>query len=333
MRSVVKSVVLFVLGLVSGLLLVWAFVYFQPFDPINPLAQFQDPVEPPLAKYSFPSLREYQPQSGTIELDGVINQEDAYTAYLFHFGSEGKKVSGQLNKPKIEGRLPVVVMLRGYVNREIYQTGVGTRNAAAVFAANGFVTIAPDFLGYGQSDPEDFDSFAARVERPVTVLNLLEEVKKLDYINPEQIFIWGHSNGGQIGLSVLQITGANYPTTLWAPVTKPFPYSILYYTDTYSDYGKAMRHSLAVFEEIYDVDEFSIRTYLDWIQAPIQLHQGGRDDAVPQSWSDEFAALLRQTKGQDYQLNYYVYPSADHNLRPDWNTVVARDLEFFRKYL
>lgn len=319
----------FIIGTVTTLILLFVQSYYFGSSLENPLVSLSAQPEPPLLKYSFDRLAEYQPTASPVHLEGVITQEDEFTAYLFKFQTLGNTVSGQLNLPKEEGRLPVVIMLRGYVNRDIYQTGIGTRNAAAVFARNGYVTVAPDFLGYGESDPEDTDAFAARLRRPVTVLDLIASVKELDFVDPQRLFIWGHSNGGQIALSVLQVSQTEYPTTLWAPVTKPFPYSILYFTDTYSDRGRAMRRSLATFEEIYDVEDFSIDGYLDRIRAPLQLHQGGRDTAVPQSWSDDFVEQLEQVLADQLELNYYVYPGADHNMRPDWNTVVARDLEFF----
>jgi len=328
-----KSWFVAVISSVATATLILGAIFIPPYlsdSYTTPLGNFDKLKEFPLEKYSFKRLAEYVPTVSSIILEGVITQEDDYTSYLFSYTSQEKKVSGQLNKPKDEGVYPAIIMLRGFVDPSLYQTGVGTRNAAAVFAENGYVTVAPDFLGYGESDPPDNDSFAARVQRPVTVLDLIASVKELDYVDPSKIFIWGHSNGGQIALSVLEITGAEYPTTLWAPVTKPFPYSILYYTDEYDDYGKGLRKALATFEAIYDVDNYSIYSYTDEIKAPLQFHQGSFDEAVPLEWTSEFVDILKES---EKDVSYYVYPGADHNLRPDWNTVVQRDLTFFNSFL
>ena len=169
-----------------------------------------------------------------------------------------------------------------------------------------------------------------RLVRPATVLQLLFSLASFPYVDPNHIEIWAHSNGGQIALSILEITGTPYPTTLWAPVTKPFPYSILYYTDELDDHGKYLRKKIAEFEEVYDAEKFSITNYYDWITAPIQIHQGTADDAVPREWSDEFVKTM---KDKDRDVDYFVYPSTDHNMKPSWNSVVARDLEFFQKFL
>lgn len=315
-------------------IVVLAIVFIPPYvtnNYISPVGRLDPISENPLDKFTFEQLSQYQPQASPIELEGVITQEDDYTAYLFNYTSQEKKVTGQLNKPKETGRLPIVILLRGFVDPDMYQTGIGTRNAASVFARNGYVTVAPDFLGYGGSDDPDNDSFAARVQRPITVLDLIESVKELEYVDPNKIYIWGHSNGGQIALSILEITQAEYPTTLWAPVTKPFPYSILYYTDEYDDYGKGLRKALATFETFYDANDYSIVTYVDRLKAPLQIHQGGADDAVPLEWSDEFVELVEE-KNPELPIEYYSYPTADHNLRPDWNTVINRDLEFFGQF-
>ena len=50
------------------------------------------------------------------------------------------------------------------------------------------------------------------------------------------------------------------------------------------------------------------------------------DLAVPKIWSDQLVEKLLEL---DKTVKYYVYPGADHNLRPGWDQVVARDDLFF----
>ena len=111
-------------------------------------------------------------------------------------------------------------------------------------------------------------------------------------------------------------------------MSKFFPYSVLYYTEDSIDGGKLIRRELAKFEEIYDVEKYSLTNYLDRITAPILVQQGEADDAVPISWSDK---LIKKLKDLDKQVTYYTYPSTDHNMRPSWDQVVQEDLVFFRK--
>lgn len=293
------------------------------------------PVPTPLAVYEIENLAKAHVPAGEIEIKEVISKEDSYTSYLFehkfspNFNTDViKTVTGQINIPNGNGNYPIVFMMRGYADQKIYETGMGTRPSAAKYAEAGFITVAPDFLGYAGSSEEAGNIYEARFQTYTTVLSLLKAVPTIKQWNKKDLFFWAHSNGGQIALTTLAVAGLEIPTTLWAPVTAPFPYSVLYYTDESADGGKYIRRELAAFEELYDVDKFSFTNYLERIRAPLQVHQGGADDAIPVSWSNSFVAKMRNL---GLEVKYFVYPSADHNMRPDWDTVVARDIDFFRE--
>ena len=190
-------------------------------------------------------------------------------------------------------------MIRGYVDQKLYTPGVGTKNAAKFFAEHGYATIALDFLGYGGSDSEAANIFESRFQTYTTTLSLLSTIKSQSFASAfnnkwdgKNLFMWAHSNGGQIALTVLAVTGAEIPTVLWAPVTKPFPYSVLYYTDDSVDGGKLIRHELAKFESDYDIDKYSFTNYLDNDKCPYQFSQGTLDDAVPLDWTRGFVKKL-----------------------------------------
>jgi len=127
-------------------------------------------------------------------------------------------------------------------------------------------------------------------------------------------------------LITLEITGGNYPTVLWAPVSKPFPYSVLYYTDESEDRGKLIRSELSKFERLYDVEKYSLTNYLDMINAPLQIHQGTNDDAVPVSWSN---TLTSDLKSLNKRVEYIKHTEADHNMNPDWNNTAEQSLKYF----
>ncbi len=288
-------------------------------------------LEKPFDKYTIENLSK-RSFSSQITLDEAVATTSAYTVYKFHFDSDHKNITGLAHIPN-DCPCPVIVQFRGYVDVENYQPGVGTRKSAEVFATNGFISLAPDFLGYGGSDNPSVNVFEARFETYITALNLLAGVGSLPQVDANRIGIWGHSNGGQIALTVLEVLGdkrQRYPTVLWAPVSKPFPYSILFYTDEADDRGKALRKELAKFEQDYDVFQYDLTRYLDNIAAPIQLHQGTADDAVPLKWSQDLVKLL---KDLDKDITYYEYSGADHNLSGSWNQVVQRNIDFFRQQL
>lgn len=324
MNKITKSLVI-ILVIVSSFSLGWALKdYFETRAEPTILKTIRKPLE----KYSIENLSNTNIQEGKLNVLGNSLFEFEFSPDLS--GKRLKKTTGQINIPEDSGKFPIILMLRGYVDQEIYKTGVGTSRAAGVFQENGYITIAPDFLGYAGSDPQSTDIMEARFQTYVTVLSLLKSLDQIEKWDQENVLIWGHSNGGQIALTILEITGKNYPTTLWAPVSKPFPYSILYYTDESEDRGKYLRSEIAKFEKLYNAEDYSIDNYFDLIKASIELHQGTFDDAVPVEWSDELSSIL---ENNGVEIDYFKYQGADHNLQPSWNTVVLRNLSFFEDNL
>lgn len=338
--------VLFAFLILGGCLVgfgVYSLGVFQHSKYLSPVAE-EKVVEKPLMVYQYTSLKNASLNPSSITIGEIIKDDPQYTSQKFYYTVQypkdkpALKVSGLLNIPHREGTLPVIVMLRGYVDREKYSPGVGTQRVGEELAKSGYITLAPDFLGYGESDMPSGGAIEERFQTYIAALTLLNSVASLNSVltnnieaDIEKVGVWGHSNGGQIALSVLEITGKSYPTVLWAPVSKPFPYSILYYTDEFEDEGKALRKVVAEFEHDYDSEKYSLTNYLDWISAPIQLHQGGADDAVPQKWSD---LLVEELENHGIDVEYFTYPGADHNLAQGaWNSAVLRSIEFYRKHL
>lgn len=321
--------------LIFFFLITAGFVYSQTVSDkknlpvVSPLSD--KPKEPgPLEKYAFENLQKRLFIGSQIELGKVLEKNEKYTGYIFFYQSNGKKISGQLNLPKGEGKFPVVVMLRGYVDDKIYTTGMGTKKPAAFLAENGFITLAPDFLGFGYSDTTYPDILEDRFYRPVAVLDLFASVKNLNQADADKIFLWGHSNGGQIAISVLEISQKMIPTVLWAPVTKGFPESVTTYMGELDDLGLKVKQRLDLFVKDYNPQKFSVSTYLADIKAPIQVHQGTGDEYIEVGWTENFVQRL---KNLGKQVTYFTYQGDNHNLSINWDQVTARDLEFFKKNL
>ena len=342
MNNVTKLLFL-IIGIVLGTVITT--VYFDFFvsntikSPVGILFQQKDTS---LEKYTFPNLQKRIITHNEISLGKEVENTAEYHSYIYYFMSDGKKVSGLMNIPSKPGTYPIIILFRGFVDKSIYKPGVGSSRVGQVLAKNGYITLAPDYLGFGESDMPSDKSIEERFQTYTTALDLLSSVKSLNSglqkgnisdikADVEKIGIWGHSNGGHIALATLTITGVKIPTVLWAPVSKPFPYSILFFTDEFDDGGKALRKVVADFESSYDTNPFTYTNYLDWIKAPIQLHQGALDDAVPIRWSN---TLYKQLKDKNIDVEYYTYLNADHNLAPDgWNIAVDRMLEFYKNKL
>lgn len=293
-----------------------------------------------LDKYAIPALKASVIEAGTLSLDEFESAENYQRAgFTFEFKpditGENKISTGEVRVPKETGKYPIIIMLRGYVDQSIYETGVGTRNGSIYFSQNGYITLAPDFLGYGGSDTQVGDIFEARFQTYTLTLALIETVNKeqlpktiLDNWDGK-VFIWAHSNGGQIALTSLEVVDQQIPTVLWAPVSKPFPYSVLYYTDESEDQGRYIRKQLAKFEQRYNANLYSLENYLAEITSPILLQQGTADDAVPLAWT---TGLYNRLTSLDKQVEIKTYPNADHNMRPEWDSAISDALLFFNKY-
>lgn len=313
----------------------------------NPISQIKPT---PLLKYAIENLSQQNFKPSEIIIGKALKDNPKFTSYEFSmqfspdFSANLKTTSGVINIPKSlpagrqgSGTFPVIVMYRGYVDQTQYTIGEGTQPAATVFAENGYITIAPDFLGYADSDKETSDVFESRFQTYTLSATLLKSVSSPAFAKAtagkwdgKNIFIWGHSNGGQIALTTLEITGVTYPTVLWAPVSMPFPGSILYYAFEADDQGKFLVGKLADFNDTYDASKFSLTNYLNLIKAPLQLNQGTADQEVPYWISD---TLSKSLKDATVSATYIKYPGADHNMRPAWNTVVQNNLDFFNTNL
>lgn len=316
------------------------FLYFQAREKIilNPVDTIKK-NSTELNKYTFESLRKRVFKPDQITFGKMVTETPEYTSRIFYYMVDGKKVSGLAHIPKNATNVPIIIQIRGFVPTNIYQPGVGTQHSAEAFAKNGYISLAPDFLGFAESDPPAADALEERFQTYTTALQLLASVKSINTglstagisttADTSKIGVWGHSNGGHIALSVMEISGASYPTVLWAPVSKPFPFSVLYFTDEFEDNGKALRKVIADFEQDYNIENFSFNNFYDWIQAPLQIHQGSADEAVPQKWSDQLVQALQTHKKS---VEYFVYPGEDHNFaNGSWSKVMQSSIDFFNK--
>jgi dipeptidyl aminopeptidase/acylaminoacyl peptidase len=329
-----KKTVLSILTIIIFVLIGWFAntLYHLPKNS-NPVSMIKPT---PLYRYSIENLSNTTFKPSTIKIGKIINDNPKFTSYEFtmqfspDFSGNLKVTSGLINIPKGNGPFPVIVMYRGYVDQTQYSIGEGTQPSATVFANTGFITVAPDFLGYGDSDKEASDVFESRFQTYVTAAVTLKSVSSIKEWDGKNVFVWGHSNGGQVALTTLEITGGAFPTVLWAPVSKPFPNSILVYTDESDDQGKFLIGELAAFEQTYDANKFSLTGYLNQIKAPIELNQGTNDTSVPYWWSD---SLDKSLKEASVSATYIKYPGNDHNMRPNWDEVVKNSLTFYQSHL
>lgn len=297
---------------------------------ISPLGSEKKLISHELEKYDFDSLKKSRADTGFrpygIKILGPIEEVEKRRNYKVDFStreisfqSGDKKISGMLNyRPEKSSLSPVIIMIRGYADEINYYPGYGSWRVADQLAKQGYTTFSLDFLGYGNSDSAANDGLEARFHKVVEVIDLIEEIKALPWVDKNKIGIWAHSNGGQIALSVLEITGANYPTVLWAPMTNAFPQSLIDTADEGEDKQKTIDY-INLFLKNYDGRRYAFENYYKWIKAPILILQGTTDEWCKVEWQEKVVNDL-QNLGKKSELK--IFEGDDHNFSKSWSRAV-----------
>ena len=153
-------------------------------------------IDRSLDKYSIENLSKVEVQSAKFRVDKLLKDYPYFSSseFLMEFnpnldGKTLKKTSGLINTPKGKGPFPLLVMIRGFVDPKDYFIGNGTASSSIFFANQGFITVAPDFLGYGDSDKEPDNVFEARFQTYTTILALFNSLNSIEGWDGKNVFI------------------------------------------------------------------------------------------------------------------------------------------------
>ena len=326
---------------------------FLIFGILNGNAQQNSlPVTHPLYPYTIDGLRESDYIGGDISIRYIMEENEAFTQYYVSYPSDGLTITGVMNIPKGNVSSPVVILLHGYYDRETYWSGMGTWQEASYFARSGFVTIAPDFRTWGESDT-GLNLFATGLV--VDTINLIHVLDSIPQIDTEHIFLWGHSMGGGVVTKVLTVNEQVDATILYAPNSandgdlmerwglaclsgqsqlqgdKCNPAEVIF-PDTPS---KLQNEYFATATHLEAIQSIAPIYHLDKIVTPIQIHIGTADGATlsqtPPTWSENLYQALLQA---EREVDYFVYPNQGHFFNgEDWIRLLQRAVNFFNAQL
>ncbi len=295
-------------------------------------------------EYFIKTLRQTPLTGKNFAIGEMLLDAGAYKQYVISYDSDGLGLSGIINIPSgpvPEGGFPTLILNHGLIYPEIYYSGRGSRREKDFFSRNGYVTIQPDYRGYGadtvhacrptlswtpQGCRHDFYAGYTR-----DVMNLLEALKNsyLPFVDMQRIGMWGHSMGGGIVARVAVLMPEEIKAyVLFAPISADAEDNFYELPDSeisrlaefYGLGGKA--------SEIYDL--ISPLEYFSDIRAPIQLHHGTADMDVPIEFSEKmYGALATLGKG----VEFFVYPDQEHEFIEDWQVAAERALQFFDRYV
>lgn len=116
--------------------------------------------------------------------------------------AEGITIAGTLSVPRSPGPHPAVLMVTGngpHTRDQMISKSPMFEMLGDFFAQRGLAVMRTDARGYGESSgPDNYELYttADRVEDNRAALNFL---KRRELIDPEQIILFGHSEGAMIG--------------------------------------------------------------------------------------------------------------------------------------
>lgn len=266
------------------------------------------------------SLRQREFKGGEIKIEETLAHNNSYTSYIFSYPSDNLKIYGMMNIPEGNGPFPVIVLNHGYFSPSGFTSGDGTRTMADILASNGYITVASDYRGHGQSEEDGQRRGGHRPEFAIDALNLIASVKNIQKADPNRIGMWGHSMGGEVSLRTAESTDKVKAIALWAPTSANA-------SDNANFYGGKHNPNTNNPEN----DGISPINYLQYISAPISLHQGLVDVEVKPEWSKQLNDALKK---EGKTVEYFEYAGQDHNFRNlGWDLISERTVAFYDKYL
>ncbi len=176
------------------------------------------------------------------------------------------------------------------------------------FAAAGYIVVAPDYRGHNVSEGREFTTDLLApfwyVRDVIAALNALDS---LPHADTDQVFMFGHSMGGAMTLSVLTAVDEKIKAAaLWSTA----------YPERW--YYRIMRLRLP---RLWN-DEMLAAT-----KVPVQIHHGVHDETTPVKNAHAIARVLGE------RSEVHLYDSKEHLLRDeDFEQSVRRTLDWFARF-
>jgi dienelactone hydrolase len=289
------------------------------------------PTLDPVTALTIPSLAARAYGGGQIISLATLQTLDSFTRYLISYPSDNLTINGFIDIPYGPGPFPVVLVLHGYVEPEIYQVETYTARYAAAFADAGYIAIHPNYRNY---TPSDFGPNEFRVGFAVDVLNLIALVNAqagqpglLESANPDAVFLWGHSMGGGIILRTISVGADVQGALLYASMSGDEVRNFIHIRDVLSD-GERGNEELTMPD--IDLSQISPVFFYERIAVPLSIHHGDLDEIVPFAWSQELCTQL-QSLGKNVEC--FSYHNMPHSFYGDNDELfIRRSIEFFQRY-
>ncbi len=125
----------------------------------------------------------------TVTVDEVFSGFDLYE---HTFEAKGKRIYGEIYRPRKEGRLPLVIASHGYGGCSLHM-----RAELEKIAKRGVAVYAYDFCGGGNFSKSSGETTEMSIKTEIEDLSLvIEEALSLDFIDTDRVYLYGASQGG-----------------------------------------------------------------------------------------------------------------------------------------
>ena len=237
--------------------------------------------------------------SAAVLCSGTFAAAETNTAAAFkieerNFQRKGMKISGELFIPDRTSPMPLVILAHGFGGNR-----GGVKGYAAAFAERGIAAYIFDFIGGGEHIKSDGKMTEMSVlTEAEDLIVILDNLKADARFKPEQIFLFGESQGGFVSTYVAAKRPADvaglillYPAYVLQDDTRrrtPDPERI---PDTMKLLGKTVGR-------IYnkDVLSFDIYTLMPQYSGKTLIIHGSDDSLVPLSYSERAVKTFPDAK-------------------------------------
>ena len=287
----------------------------------------------PYAQFSIDALTARQYGGGELEIIDTLYKAETFTRYLIKYPSDGLEIYGFMNAPNEGHKLPVALVLHGYIDPDEYETEAYSTRYADALAEAGYLTIHPNFRNYPPSDdgPSPF-----RIGYAIDTLNLIAIIQDQSVNDPtgplrradgENIHAMGHSMGGGVALRTAIVRpDALKGIVLYAAMSgnEFWNYTkILEWSG-----GRTGEFELAANEQ--QLASIGALFYLDRLQIPVSVHHSVGDQQVPVEWSED---LCDRLEARQHRVECFYFDDAPHTFWGPWDRVfIERMIAFFRQY-
>jgi len=297
-----------------------------PAPAITPVASPAPAPTPPPPAFYIESLRNRIQVAGPIQVGDLMWRGQGFGKYHVTWTSGGQPMTGTISLPDGSGPFPVVIVNHGHIPPERYWVGQDSGIFGDPMAGHGFISIAPNYVGYEGSGP-GAPGLQTNQQIAVSDMDLISSLGSLPQADPSRVAVVGHSQGGGVSEILMVVDTRIRAVVLHAPVSTDETENALRLharNGTWPALGDPTQSP-----EVYA--HVSPRHYLASWQPPVLLIQGTLDHTIPATHTQAtFDAL--QAAGVQSRLMWI--PGGDHDLvGSDLSAAVAAQEDWIRKAL